>query len=159
MEVIHGVRKRGCTRLTNRGQQAVARHAVKHTGLAQQHDQDHRRQAGNGAELDELAHPAHARAVGGDGDRVRHIQLRVRHNPGGNGRDHDVEHGADQEGADDADGHVALRILGFLGGGADGVEADVGEEDDTRAGHNSRPAEVAGLAGIGGDERMPVGGM
>ena len=26
-------------------------------------------------------------------------------------------------------------------------------------GHDARPAEVAGLAGVGGDERMPVGGI
>ena len=84
MEVIQGVRKRGCTRLTTGGKQAVAGHAVEHAGLAQEHDQNHRGQAGDGAELDELAHPAHARAVGGHGNRVRHVQLRVRHNAGGN---------------------------------------------------------------------------
>ena len=61
--------------------------------------------------------------------------------------DRDVEDGADDERGDDADGHVALRVLGLLGVGGDRVEADVGEEDDRRAGqHAQRLAARAGLA-------------
>ena len=65
----------------------------------------------------------------------------------------DIEHGANQQRPDDADGHVALRILGLLRGGADGVKADVGKEDDSRAAHDTGPAElprVPRLAGING---------
>ena len=37
---------------------------------------------------------------------------------------------------DDADRHVALRVLGLLRVGRDRVEADVGEEDDRRPGEH-----------------------
>jgi len=43
-----------------------------------------------------------------------------------------VQHRADQQATEDADGHVARRILGFLRGGGDGIESDVGEEHDAR---------------------------
>ena len=42
----------------------------------------------------------------------------------------DVEHRADDQRGEDADRHVALRLLGLLGVRRDRVEADVGEEDD-----------------------------
>ena len=42
-------------------------------------------------------------------------------------------------------------FLAFFGGGGDGIEADVGEEDDRAAGEHARPAV--------GHEGMPVGGM
>ena len=38
-------------------------------------------------------------------------------------------------------GHVALRVLGLLGGGGDDVEADEGEEDDRGAGDDAADAE------------------
>ena len=73
-------------------------------------------------------------------------------------------------------GHVALRILGLLGGGGDDVEADEREEHDRRAGQQAVPAVVAALgpgdqrqqrlfgapaaAGLRGrDERRVVGGL
>ena len=44
-------------------------------------------------------------------------------------------------------GHVALRVLRLLGVRGDGVEADVGEEDDRRAGeHAERLAAGVRLA-------------
>ena len=52
-------------------------------------------------------------------------------------RDANVEDGADDQRRDDADGDVALRVLAFFAGGGDGVEADVGEEDDAAAGEDS----------------------
>ena len=68
----------------------------------------------------------------------------------------DVEQRADRERAQDADGHVALRVLGLLRGGRDRVEADVGEEDDGRAADDAAPAEVAEVAGVGRDEGVRV---
>ena len=41
----------------------------------------------------------------------------------------DVDQGGDEQRAEDADRQVALRVLGLLAGRRDGVEADVGEED------------------------------
>jgi len=61
----------------------------------------------------------------------------------------DVEDGADDERGDDSEGNVFLRILGFLGGGGDGVKADVGEENDCAAGEDA--------AESGGCEGNPVG--
>ena len=57
--------------------------------------------------------------------------------------DRDVEDRADDQRGDDADRHVALRVLGLLGVGRDRVEADVGEEDDRRPGEHA--------------ERLPAG--
>src|SRR5690606_2981370 len=55
----------------------------------------------------------------------------------GGGGHHHVDDGAHQNGADDADGHVSLGALGFLGGGGDGIEAEEGEEHDGGGGHQA----------------------
>ena len=65
--------------------------------------------------------------------------------------DDDVDDRADDEGADDPDRHVALRVAALLGDRRDGVEADVGEEDDRRARRDSREPV--------GREGMPVRGL
>ena len=64
--------------------------------------------------------------------RVRALQLLVGHETGGHQADDHVDERADEQRAQDAARHVALRIARLLGGGRDGVEADVGEEDDAR---------------------------
>ncbi len=61
-----------------------------------------------------------------------------------------VENRADDERADDADRHVALGILGFLGGRRNRVEADVGEENDSGRPADSTPAEVKPFGPIPG---------
>src|SRR3546814_9977314 len=45
-------------------------------------------------------------------------------------RDEQIEEGADAERADQAYRPVALRVLRLLGRGRDGVEADIGADDD-----------------------------
>ena len=87
-----------------------------------------------------------------------------------------VQDGDDRQRRQDADRHVALRVLGLLGRGGDDVEADEGEEHDGRAGDDAAEAEDGRLdaeqagdqrqlaetaAGVGGrlrlgDERRPV---
>ena len=74
-------------------------------------------------------------------------------------RDGDVEHRADGERAEDADGQIALRVARLLGGGGDGVEADVGEEDHGRALQDAGAAEAAEDALVRGDEGRPVLGL
>ena len=59
--------------------------------------------------------------------------------------------------ADDPERHVLARVLGFLAGGRDRLEADIGEEDDRGGAEDSAPAELAVLAGRLGDERIPIG--
>jgi len=112
----------------NGGHQAVARHGVKHAGLSQQHHQDHGRKSANDAKLHQVIHPDVRRFVDGHRHRRRHAELGIRdHSCEDDGEQH-VQHGADHQRADDADGHVLLRVLGLLRGGGDGVEADIGEE-------------------------------
>ena len=54
-----------------------------------------------------------------------------------------VEHRADDQRGDDADGQVALRVAALLGGRRDRVEADVGEEDDGAAGEHAATSRWA----------------
>ena len=78
-------------------------------------------------------------------------QFGVVHHPGQHDGHRDVEHGDDGQRGQDAAWHVALRVLGLLGGGGDDVEADEREEHDRRAGQHAVPAVVAALAP--GDQR------
>ena len=63
------------------------------------------------------------------------------------------------ERAENAERHVPLRIARFERRGRGGVEADVREEDDRGALHDAAPAEVAVVAGVRRDVRMPVRGV
>src|SRR5207342_1744408 len=63
--------------------------------------------------------------------RQRTARLRARRADGGVG-DQQVEHRADAERSDQSDRNVAVRVLGFLGGGGNRIEADVGEKDRRR---------------------------
>ena len=107
--------------------------------------------------------PAQPGPIGHDRDRIGDVELGVRHDAGRDAGDQDVEHGADQQRADDADRHVPLRVLGLLRRGAHRVEADVGEEDHAGAGHHPAPAEGApdrqpvGTHCLRRNERVPVG--
>ena len=62
-----------------------------------------------------------------------------------------VEEGAGDQGGEDAEGQIALGLFALFGGGGDGVEADVGEEDDGAAGEHAGPAV--------GHEGVPVDGL
>ena len=73
------------------------------------------------------------------------------------GEEH-VEHGANQERAENADGHVPFRVLRFLRRRAHRIEADVGKEDDGCAAKNARPAVVAKSTGVFGNEGREVFG-
>jgi len=78
--------------------------------------------------------------------------LVVGQDPGQHESDRDVEDGADDERAHDADRHVAHRLLGLLRGGRDCIEADEGKEHHRRAAHHAGKVESAGAAGIGRNE-------
>ena len=67
------------------------------------------------------------------GDREGDVQFVERHDPVENRDDDDVEHRADQQACDDAEGQVAAGILRLFGGGRYRVESDVGEEDECRS--------------------------
>ncbi len=68
------------------------------------------------------------------------ISVVPRHDSGEHHGYRDVEHGADNQRGDDADGNVALRILGLFRCGGDRVKSDVGEENDGAAGEHAGPA-------------------
>ena len=142
----------------DRRQQAVARHDEEHPGLGEHHHQDDGGQREAGGQPQHIADTGMADGAQHMGQRLaradhRDIALRRagRREFGGAGigrdaigiidrlgaeaaddadTDQQVEDRADAEAADEADGDVALRVLGLLGGGGDGVEADIGEEDD-----------------------------
>ena len=107
--------------------------------------------------------PAQPGPVGDDRDRIGDVELGVGHDAGRDTGDQDVEHGADQERADDADRHVPLRILRLLGRRTHRVEPDVGEEHHRGTGHDPAPAEgtldrkSVGTHCLRRNERVPVG--
>ena len=61
--------------------------------------------------------------------RVAYVQRLVAHQSGQRQRDHDVQDGADHQRAQDADRHIALRILRLLRRRRYSVEADIRKED------------------------------
>ena len=137
--------------LKHRGQQAVARHGEPDAGLAELKDEDGGDHAHQRADQDEEAHPVQLAAAGGEGEPLERVdhRRRVAHDrlPGHDAAEHDgdaaVENRAGDERGEDADGHVALRIAALFGGGGDGIEADVGEEDDGAAGKDARTSRWA----------------
>lgn len=141
------------------GQEAVAGHGEPDPGLADLVDEDGGDHSHERAEQDDEADPVERAAAGENGELLEGVDDGrgvAHHGPPGNEAgetdgDSDIEHRADDERGDDADGQIALRVAALFGGGGDGVEADVGEKDDGTAGENSRPAV--------GHEGMPVRGM
>ena len=140
-------------------QQAVAGHGVEDAGLAIHQHQDDRGQADDRADLDGLGEPRPLRAEGVDRDRDRigHVQRVVGDDQGHHDRHQDVDDRAGDERADDPERHVLGRVLGFLAGGRDRFEADVGEEDDRGGAQDSAPPELALFTGRRRDERVPIG--
>src|SRR5262249_54262899 len=86
------------------GQEAVARHGEEDARLAEQHDQDHAGIAGDDADHDAALQPTgKERNDGGYGSGVA-LELGVVNHAGEHAGEEDVEHGADGERSDDADG-------------------------------------------------------
>ena len=138
------------------GEEAVAGHGVPDARLAILKYQQRRDHARESADDDDGARPAAgAEHLEGKGNRgfcgFARNKTGVPHHAQQNQGDAYVEHSAHNQGSDDADGQIALGIARFLGGGGDGIEADVGKEDDSAAGNDA--------AEPGGRERMPVAGI
>ena len=120
---------------------AVAAHREEDAGLTvKQHEQD-RRDAGDGADADEGRAKVIADVAQGKGHWLRVVELGVGHDARQHAGDDDVEGRADDERADDADRQVMRGILALFGARRDGVEADVGKEDDGGAAEDARDAE------------------
>ena len=91
--------------------QPVARHRVEDPRLAVEQHEHHRRQAADRADLHEHGEPRQSDLVDRLRDRRRVVQVRVRHDADQHAGRQDVEHGADDQRPQDADRHVAARVM------------------------------------------------
>ena len=91
-----------------------------------------------------------------NGNRIGHIQNAVFDQASEHARHQDVKNRADNQGSQNADGHVAPGIFRFLRGGRDGVKSDVGEEDYARCGRDTGDTKVAISASVRRDEWRPI---
>lgn len=91
--------------------------------------------------------PVHANSREGDREGRVLIDLLVRlHKAEGDGKEA-VNGSGDGHGPDEANGDVPGRVFGLLGHGGDGVEANIGEEEDGRGFEDSAGA-VGGEGGV-----------
>ncbi len=139
------------------GQEAILGHGVEDAGLAEEHDEHDGGEAEDSADFDKDGAPGDAGGIDGEGYGSGDVQRLVVDQAGEHERDRDIEDGADDERAKDADGHVALRVLGLLSGSGDGVKANVSEEDGRCSTRDAEEAEVSVAIGWR-DEGVPVGG-
>ena len=91
-----------------------------------------------------------------DGDGVRYVQRGVGNDTRKQAGNQDVQNRANNQGTQNADGHIPLGVLGFLRGRRNRVKSDIGEEDDRRPARDSRPAVSPERSLVGGNERMPI---
>ena len=130
------------------GQQAVARHGEPDARLAELKDQDRRDHSDQRAEQHGEADEVQAMSAGQQRDAAECVDhgrgvsgdRTPRNDSGEHHGDADVEQRADDERGEDPDGDVAARVAALFAGCGDGVESDVGEEDDGAAGENAGPS-------------------
>ena len=121
--------------------EAVAAHGEEDAGLAVEQDEQDGRDAGNGADGDEIGHARPVEDTQGMGDRFRRIQVRIVDGTGQREGHGDVEAHTDEDRKNDANRQVAFRFLTFFSRCGDGVEAHVREEDDGRTAQDTLDAE------------------
>ena len=127
--------------------QTVVAHRVEHARLPHQHHEDDRREAGQNRDRHELGQPRVADHVlrdreGHRGFLARGAEVLDRRHAAQHVREQHVEDGADDQRAEDADRHVALRVLGFLRRRRHRVEADEREEHDAGRAQDAHDAAV-----------------
>ena len=128
------MRKRGWILLKEGGQQAVLGHREEDARLAEQRDEADRGEARDRGDLDAEAEPGGSvDLLQGEDEGGVDVEAGVFDHAGEHQRHADEQERADREAAEQADGHVALRVFRLLRGGGDVVEADVGEEDHGRS--------------------------
>ncbi|RUS24467.1 hypothetical protein BC938DRAFT_473538 [Jimgerdemannia flammicorona] len=144
----------------DRGQEAVLCHRVEDARLTEEENEHDGGETRESAEGDDDQQPFLPSDGDGDGNGGLDIEVLVWGDTSQDEGDNDVEDGTDEEGADDANGEVARRVLGLKGGGGDGIEADVGEENLLGGGEDAGNAEVVPVTiGGGGNKGLPVGGI
>ena len=142
--VRNGVPNRGTDLGEGRRQQPVAAHREEDPALTEHQDHHHGGQPDQRPDRDHGGEAWVTHRPERLGERCVDLDVGVLDHAGHDQRDRDVQDGADRERGEDADGHVALRVLGLLRRGRDDVEADVGEEHQGRAGEDPADAERAG---------------
>lgn len=127
---------------------AVAAHREEDARLAVEEHEQHRRDAADRADGYNGGADVVADVAQREGDRLRRVEHRIRHDAREDGGDNGVEQRTDEERADDADGQIPCGVAALFRRRRDGVEADVGEEDDGRARDDAAVAER--------QERIPI---
>src|SRR5713226_4736322 len=115
------------------GQQTIVGHGVEDASLPQKHDQHHAGESSECAEGDDVGGAGQSSIQESAGDGGFDVDFAPGHHAGQHGSDQNVEDGADHQRSNNSYGQIALRVLGFLGGGGDRIKSDVGEEDISRA--------------------------
>jgi len=140
---------------------SILSHGEENTRLTHHHHEDHGAEASDGTQLDERSEPTEAFSctIDGQGHRGWDGEFLEWDDAGEDEGDEYVEDGAEQKGTKNPEGHVALRVFALLRCGGDGIEADVGEEDDSSTGEDTAPAEFPETAGVFRDKRDPVVGI
>ena len=128
--------------------EAVTTHRIEGPALGEEHAQDDCRQAADGASTDDGRTEMESDVFQDEGGRSGRIEHGIRNDASHGSADGDVQDRTDGQGRDDADRHVMFRILRFFCRRRQGVEAQVGEEEDCRAGKDAVDAI--------GQERLPV---
>ncbi|KAG0751517.1 hypothetical protein G6F24_014255 [Rhizopus arrhizus] len=143
-------------------QQAIAAHHEEDAALAVQEGQQHGRQGDDRDHADHHRCGRVAQLAHDQGQRLGAVaEHRVAHRTDCRQRHQHVDDGAADHRTDDADRQVAARVLGFLGGGGDRIEAVEGEEDDCRRCHHA-VLDAIGADRLGeavGHERLQVGAV
>ena len=75
--------------------QTIVGHRPENPRLAKEHHENYGAEARDCAQLNRGGHPTESRVVSRHSNGIRYIQLQVRNDAGGHGRDRDVEHRAD----------------------------------------------------------------
>jgi len=127
------------------GQEFVARHGEPNARLAVLANEDGRDHACEGSDEDKQTDVMQTVAAGFEREALEGVDDGRAivgdglpgNDAGEDQRDSEIEDGADDERGEDSNGHVALGVAAFFACGGDGVEADVGEEDDGAAGEDS----------------------
>ena len=140
---------------------SVLGHGEEDAWLTHHHNEDHGAETGDGTQLDERSEPTEAFSctIDGQGDGGGDRQFLEGDDAGEDEGDEYVEDGAEQKGTKNPEGHVPLGVFALLRRGGHGIEADVGEKDDSGTGEDATPAELTKAAGVFRDEGNPVVGI
>jgi len=117
-------------------EKSILGHGEEDAWLTHHHYEDHGAQTGDGTQLDERSEPTEAfsRTIDGQGYGGWDGEF-LEGDDAGEDEGHEyIEDGAEQKGTKNPEGHVPLGVFAFLCRSGDGIEADVGEEDDSGTG-------------------------